>query len=623
MSTQRPRRSVRAGRRGDAWFAVAVATVTAWTASVPIVHAVLADADRGLDAMDESHYLLAAQPWASDKAFNGMFGWYTGPLLRLVGEDLGRLRVLTAVLLIGAALLLARSVRQAGEHLSARPWPAWLRAVWPAAAVSAALCYYQVFVRTPSYNWFAALGLTLLAAGLLRTVAVVGTNGRGVALTGTLVAAGSFWTAVGKATTGLAVTLVALAAVAVFVAGTDRAGRRHVGVVAVASAAAAATLAAVHVVFVNSFATTVHTYQRVSGMLAAVDPGHYAPGVALDSARSGLANVLLDRPADYLPLLLLPLLVVAAPLAGVRRPGGWLAGALAAAWLVPLVAVWRSYPGGVPGLGMSVPPWVIAAEAAVPVALVAAAWHGWDRRGATRAPSTPAQARPWPVVLLAGALCLMGACYPVGTNVEYATQLPGGFVVLLVAAVTGTACIPGRARTVAVAVLAIGAILLSAVLVPGTRNTAPYRISTLDKQTNERSIVPGTPPILVEDDTAAWIDGLRALAAANGFVPGSPVLDLTWHPMSVMVLGGVAPKTLIPAFPGWPDPGGSAAYTLRQEDPTVWRGAWLLVIEGTAAATTDRATQVVGLRFPADYERLGTVVAPYDRQVQGLWRPRR
>lgn len=47
----------------------------AWAANVPILHAVLADTDGRLDAeMDESHYLMAAQPWAADKAFNGVFG---------------------------------------------------------------------------------------------------------------------------------------------------------------------------------------------------------------------------------------------------------------------------------------------------------------------------------------------------------------------------------------------------------------------------------------------------------------------------------------------------------------------------------------------------------------------
>mgnify|MGYP006370076781 CR=1 FL=1 len=75
-------------------------------------------------------------------------------------------------------------------------------------------------------------------------------------------------------------------------------------------------------------------------------------------------------------------------------------------------------------------------------------------------------------------------------------------------------------------------------------------------------------------------------------------------------------------MPGWPDPAGSAAYALRQEDPVVWARAWLLVPELQDAALTDGATVEVGRRFPADYERVAVVIAPYDEQPQGLWRPR-
>lgn len=54
----------------------------------------------------------------------------------------------------------------------------------------------------------------------------------------------------------------------------------------------------------------------------------------------------------------------------------------------------------------------------------------------------------------------------------------------------------------------------------------------------------------------------------------------------------------------------------------MWNRAWLLVPHGQDDALTDGATVVVGRHFPADYELVGTVTAPYDGQPQGLWRPR-
>ncbi len=613
----------------------------AWLATVPVLHAVLADADRGLDAMDESHYLMAAQPWASDKAFNGVFGWYSGPLLRLVGGDLGRFRVLAALLLIGAAAVLAAAVRRASERVGGLAWPSWLRALWPPAAVSAALCYYTVFVRTPSYNWFAAAGLMLLASGLLGAL-VLDRAGAAAVVAGVLVSLGAFVTAIGKATTALAAAGVLLLAVLLHVVGLRRDAVRWRALPPAVGAAAvtAVGLLAVHAFAVHSPAFTVATYRRVGAMLSRVDPGHYAPGAVLPTARAGLRNVLLDRPHGFLPLLLL-VPVAAVVTFAVRRPrpagtgavpraGSGLPFALAhaALWWLTLVAVLAAYPGGVAGLGMSSPPLVVAAEGAVLVALFV-----WvlDPAGPRRpagdglvVEGDPGRGgrRPGTALLAAVALLAMGAAYPVGTNVEYATQLHGGFPVLLAAAVMGVSAIGRGAVRLAVASLAAGTVLLAGVLVPTTRAVAPYRIAPLDRQTEPRQIVPGAPEVFVDASTAAWVDDLRSLARSGGFVQGSPVLDLTWHPASVLVLGGRAPSVLLPAFPGWPHPDVSAAYALSREDASVWRAAWLLVPSGQDDALTDAATEVVGRAFPSDYELLGTVTAPYDGQVQGLWRPR-
>lgn len=599
-----------------------IVAAAAWLADLPVLHAVLAGADRGLDAMDESHYLMAAQPWASDKAFNGVFGWYSGPLLRLAGGDLGRFRVYAAVLLVVAGLVMAGAVRRGAEELGGRAWPGWLVAVWPPATVAAALCYYTVFVRTPSYNWFAAVGLMLLAAGLLQ-VLTLDRPGRGAALAGAMVATGAFITAIGKATTAVgALGVLLLAAVVHTIAHRhSRAVLQGVGVAVASAVVSGGLLAALHVTVVHSPAVTIATYRRVSGMLSAVDPGHYAPGVALATARLGLRNVLVDRPWSYLPLLVLPVLAAAslAVLGTVRHRGAWLGAVHAVVWWLVLVLVLSAYPGGVPGLGMSVSPLVIAAEAALVVALLS-----WILPAAPSGDAHPPRppARRGTAVLACAALLAMGAAYPLGTNVEYATQLPGGFPVLLAAAAIGVSALPDVGSQVALGSLAVGALLLGAILVPTTRALAPYRIAPLAVQTIPRVIVTGTPPVLVDAQTARWVDALRADAARAGFAPGTPMLDLTWHPASVLVLDGRAPSVLLPAFPGWPDPAGSAAYALRQEDRAVWNRAWLLVPVIQDDALTDGATVVVGRRFPSGYERVGVVIAPYDRQVQGLWRPR-
>ena len=611
-----------AGRSG--WSAPAAAAVT-WLADLPVLRAVLADVDRGLDAMDESHYLMAAQPWAQDKAFNGVFGWYSGPLLRLVGDDLGALRVLAAALLVAVALVLARAVRRCAEQVGSDPWPAWLRGAWPPALVGVALCYYTVFVRTPSYNWFAALGLMLVAAGLLDLLRTsvedaVGTGWAGRA-PGALVAVGLFWTAVGKATTALAAAAVSVVVLAVLVVGASRAVRGRLAGAAAAGLIAGSVLAVLHTALVASPVQTAAAYRRAAAMLAIVDPGHYAAGAVPGTVLAGLRNVLVDRPAPY--LVLLPLLVLAALVAAAlasASSGAWpglvLAVTVTGVWALVLARILPVYPGGVAGLGLSAPAAVMLAEAGVLTALLLLVLRAIGR-------SVTASGRPGRAALAAAALTALGVVYPVGTNVEYSTQLHGAFPVLVAAAVLGVAALPRPGRDVAVGAVAAAAVLLGAVLVPTTRERAPYRIATLDAHTIPRSVTAGSPPLLLDADTVSWIDGLRALADLGGFTPGTPLLDLTWHPASVLVVDGRAPSVLLPAFPGWPDPAGSAAFALRQEDPMAWQQAWLLVPVGQDDAVADHATAVLDRAFPGDYDLVGEVVAPFDGQRQGLWRPRR
>jgi hypothetical protein len=601
------------GRRAPAgWLPALLAGELAWLAILPVLWAVFANPDRGLDAMDESHYLMAAQPWASDKAFNGVFGWYTGPLLRLAGGSLAWFRTLASALLVAAALVLASWLRHGVERLTGRAWPLPARFAWPPAVVAAALCYDTVYVRTPSYNWCAAIGLMLLAAGLVGVVADAGTTAADrtwrLPVAGALVAAGAFATATGKATTALAAAAVTLGVALLLALFGGTALRRDLGRAVIGALAAGSLLLAAHLLLVHDLAFTVATYQRVTRMMALVDPYHYAGAAVPETVVAGLHDVVLDRPWPFLPLLLPILATAAVPLFRVRRFGRWLALAALPAIVVPAVVVLHDYPGGVPGLGMSAPPLVVAAAAGCLVALAAALW---------RAP------RAGSALVLSVALFAIGVAYPIGTNVEYATQLHGGFVVLLAAAVIGVSALPRRPAVALVAVLAVLGVGLGDVLVPRTRIEAPYRISPLPLQVLPRSIVPGTAPVLVEPAMAAWIDGLRALAAQGGWRAGSPMLDLTWHPASVLVLDGRAPAELLPDFPGWPDPGSSAAFAVSQEDPALWRRAWLLVPEGQDDAVADAATSVVGLRFPADYAKVGTVVAPYDGQLQGLWRPSR
>ena len=614
-------RSLAVDRPADLPRAVAAAVV-AWAAvAVPLL-CVVTDADRGVDAMDESHYLMAAQPWASTSAFDGVFGWYLGILLRVLGNDVARLRVVAALVLVLASLPAARATRRAAETATGQAWPSWLRAVWPAGVTAGSLCFYVVFVRTPAYNWFAEVGLLLVAAGLAGLVvpASVVLRRVDVAAVAVPLGVGLAVTAIGKLPSALGAVVV-LTACAAVVARLGRTPPRWVRTVAAATAAVLLVALALHLLLVNGLGTTVTALRRAAGAVASVDPDHYTASGLLAAAVHGGWDVVAGSPGPLALWAALPLLALLAsgrPEAVRRRR---LLGLALPGLVLPVLLVVHGFPGGVPGLAPAAAPPVLAAETGLAVALVALSWRLAE--GAAGSPGATGPRPPISLLVLGAGLGCLALSLPLGTNVEYATQTPAATGLFACAAGVLLAAAPAGVRIPALTALVGAVVVLAAVAVPTSRERAPYRLQPLDQQVLPRSVVPGAPPLLVDVATAAWIDGLRADAAAGGWRPGTPLLDLTWHPMSVLVLDGRAPATLLPAFPGWGSEAASAAYALRQQEPAWGRARLDPGARRSSRPQPPTPPSVSSVApSPADYVHVGRVTAPYDGQQQDLWRPR-
>src|SRR3954447_14623890 len=602
--------------RAAALTRAVAAAVVAWAAvAVPLL-AVVLDADRGVDAMDESHYLLAAQPWASTSAFDGVFGWYLGILLRILGDDVARLRVVAALVLVLASLPAARATRRAAETATGDAWPSWLRAVWPAGVAAGSLCFYVVFVRTPAYNWFAEVGLLLVAAGLTGLVvpASGGLRRADVVATAVPLGAGLAITAVGKTTSALgALAVVTVSAVTVALLG--RTPPRWVRTIGAATGVVLAVALALHLLLVSGLGTTLTALRRAAGAVATVDPALYTVSGVLGGAVHGVWDVLAGSPGPLVLWAELPLLALLATGRPEAERRGWLLALALPGLVLPVLLVVHDFPGGVAGLAAAAGPPALAAETGLAVALVAATWRVSEPASSQRRDGVMS------LLLLGAGLGGLALCVPLGTNVQYATQTPAATGLFACAAAVLLAAAPARVRVPALTALVAAVVLLAAVVVPTSRTQAPYRLRPLREQVLPRSVVPGAPPLLVDAATAAWVDALRHDAAEAGWRPGTPLLDLTWHPLAVLARDGRAPATLLPAFPGWGSEAASAAYALRQQDPAWGRRAWILVPAQQPAATTDAAVRVVGRTFPGDYVLVGRLTAPYDGQQQDLWRP--
>jgi hypothetical protein len=127
----------------------------------------VANSGRGLDASDESFYLLSVRyPQASTSAVTG-FDSYLAPIWWLCGGSIARYRVAGMVIVLGAAGVTAGlSGLCSRRYLSVFGWSASPATVLCATALcSLSLTHYVLWITTPGYN-LVVLVVALLVAGM-------------------------------------------------------------------------------------------------------------------------------------------------------------------------------------------------------------------------------------------------------------------------------------------------------------------------------------------------------------------------------------------------------------------------------------------------------------------------
>ena len=120
--------------------------------------------DRGFDFTDDSFYLMTIQRPSDYKWNYGLFGYALKPLFGFAGESIAGLRRICALVLVGLGAAIGLIVLNKAT-LSWRG-PAGIQILAVCAALP--LCYYALWLPSPSYNWLALVGgLVLFIAVLL------------------------------------------------------------------------------------------------------------------------------------------------------------------------------------------------------------------------------------------------------------------------------------------------------------------------------------------------------------------------------------------------------------------------------------------------------------------------
>ena len=129
---------------------------------IPITRKILRT-NQGLDFSDEGLYLLAANPSERYQSWGFPFGWNTAPLLNLVGSDISKLRILSAVILMISVFFLSKIMFQ--DCFEKDKKNSLSEFFIPYFVALSSLYFYVGYVRIPGYNWLNIVGIVISLIG--------------------------------------------------------------------------------------------------------------------------------------------------------------------------------------------------------------------------------------------------------------------------------------------------------------------------------------------------------------------------------------------------------------------------------------------------------------------------
>jgi hypothetical protein len=565
----------------------------------------------GYDVTDEGFYLYAADGSNKTNAANGLWGMYIGLVYQASGYSLVGFRLAGWLLLAACAGWLGHQTGGLVGALTGWPLCRVGRVAVVVSTVTAAQLYYALMILTPSYNWLAVCGLMLTLAGVF---GVLAGSARAAARFGNaaLVSLGCFLTFWARSVAGVAVWVLAQILIFIFA---DASRRDRLKLVAV-SASGLVVLAAIHSIAMLDPASTVEAMQRAKEF-------NFTHGFSksprnmvfdgLDQLRAAPRNIY--DTVRWWPLLgAVPALARFAAVAR-RVPLAAIVACTAVLAVGAVLVVNRRFDGG-PQSYLYLTPAVMGLLLTAAIAWAACAVV--RRSCPDRDAGLPRRALVVFGVLTIAVLATQTLYAFTSNNVLFG-QMSGASVLGLLGAQLLLTAAVGRQR-ILLALLTFALLVpsaLSACVVSGRKH--PYRDAPLAQATVPVTINRHGAQILLAAEYAAYYHELVGSAQAAGFVPGTPLIDLTpFSPGLPEALGALAPNTLLMGYTA-----DTARWAVSQQDQTIWRDAWLLVRRtDDAGADVNSVTCVLGRNFPTDYEMISTATYPYNGNEHQFWRPR-
>ncbi|MBV9564988.1 MAG: hypothetical protein JOY90_31755 [Bradyrhizobium sp.] len=564
------------------WATLAVTAI----ASLSLLASVLRRCRSGFDFTDEGFYVnWISDPW-NYSASVSQFGFVYHPLYRLADGDIARLRQINVLLLFALAfalcIVLLRTLRDAQP--AARRWHEGSLLGVALIAAATSLSFLEVWLPTPNYNSLNLQAMMLAVIGGL--LADRETSMRSVA-GWILIGVGGGLAFLAKPPS--AAMLGAMLAVYLVLAGKLR---PRVATIAVATAVVLIVAAAFAIDGSPSgFVRRIADGLSLSGQLAASE------GVIGRLFRLDEFTLFSHQRTAFVSVLVASSVIFGLGLLGSHRAR------LASALLVLAIAVL-----GAAGIAGIASPSIFRYDLRPVQFLAVALGVALAARIAAKPAMRVQPEGGWAIIIL---LLVLPYGFAFGTNNNiWDTAQHAGMFWLLAALAIGVryspACGLDWPKLLPVVVLGL---LISADMV-FVAAQAPYRqTEALDRQAVPLDIAPGRSRLFLSEDAAAYIGGLRRLAAESGFKEGDPVLDLTGARPGLLYAIGARPLAAAWTLGGYPGSADVVVAALGSEACAAIATSWILDAPGSASAIPADVLRPFGIDVSTDYRVAGSVKA--------------
>ncbi len=575
---------------------------------------VLLASPRGFDLSDESFYLLNfVHPEDITSTFS-MFGVILKPLYDVVGGNIPALRVLGALILLMVSAVVAWMTL---GFIAGQPTPdisdtfsKERRFILTLFLSAGSVLYYSLWLVTPSYNWLTLVGLTLFWGGFLlwlKSKRHHWTAHLGAALFA-FAAALVFWA---KPTTGALLLLYPLAALALNRNQWWRLLSFQTLIYGIAGFALGMSIPLLYGIspqgIVNMMMQGVE-HQNI------MKPGLYDNGLDMVVQGSRQTMSLFTNnsyPTLFLALWLIPLLTVAL-IARFSKDHTyrWSRILLAVGLIVNILTVTVVMSDDIGHWSLNI--------VLLTVVYLTAGNYAQNRLAGSVVRRKRGQTSLWMIPIFS-----LIFIYVFGTGNNYAFQsgMAAYFYLLAVSVLFLTV----KEGTINAFLMRVGVptLLIAIIGLTYISSLSPYRQDQPIWQMDQSVSVHGdSNTVIVSEEMARHITEFQVLADTAGWETGTPFIDLTGtSPGAAYALAG---RTY--GFPwllgDYPGSDAATVYILRQWRQDHLETAWILT--ATQDSTVDISLSVlaeVGLDFPNDYVRVGTVRLPTGNVTQTLWRP--